>query len=210
MWLLLDGDRKEIVMHSLARVSGVVFVCTELAAYVSCRFKELNDFLCTVIQLFESNQQWAVRCHGLFPPANFSPLLLQRTCFLLTSLVRTLCKQLEVLLYTTYVRTWWANVRTSIHHKPRFHMYHEQYTPSADEPKKHEKVVLEEPSPLRCRINLIDPDGNESIGFHSHQGTETCSNYWYKLPMRSSLKWARAPMRLKNITILAGKRPEIQ
>jgi hypothetical protein len=59
------------------------------------------------------------------------------------------------------------------HHKPRFHRYHEQDAPSADENKKHEKVVLEAPDPLRCRINLIDPDGTESIGFHYYQGTGT-------------------------------------
>jgi hypothetical protein len=33
---------------------------------------------------------------------------------------------------------------------------------------------LEAPNPLRRRINSIDTDGNESVGFHSHCGTEPC------------------------------------
>jgi hypothetical protein len=60
----------------------------------------------------------------------------------------------------------------SCHHKPRFHRYHKQDKPSADDHKKHEKVVLEAPNPIRRRINLIDPDGNESVGSHSHHGME--------------------------------------
>ena len=59
-------------------------------------------------------------------------------------------------------------------HKPRFHRFHKQKNPGADERKKGEKVVLEAPNPLRRRINLIETDGNESLGFHSHQGTEPC------------------------------------
>jgi hypothetical protein len=57
-------------------------------------------------------------------------------------------------------------------HKPRFHRYHEQETPSADKRKKHEKVDLEAPNPSRRRINLIDPDGKESVGSHSHHRME--------------------------------------
>jgi hypothetical protein len=53
--------------------------------------------------------------------------------------------------------------------------YHEQITnSSADERKKRKKIVLEGPNPLRRRINAIDKDGNESIGFHSHHGTAPC------------------------------------
>ena len=60
-------------------------------------------------------------------------------------------------------------------HKPRFHRYHKQTTtPSADERKKREKVVLEAPNPLRRRTNFIEPNGNESVGSHSHLGTEPC------------------------------------
>jgi hypothetical protein len=44
--------------------------------------------------------------------------------------------------------------------------------PSADDHKKHEKVNLEAPNPSRRRINLIDPDGNESVESHSLNGTE--------------------------------------
>ena len=62
-------------------------------------------------------------------------------------------------------------------HKPRFHRYHEQETPSADDRKKREKVALEAPNPQRRRINLIDPDGNESVGSHSRNGTESYGLY---------------------------------
>jgi hypothetical protein len=48
-------------------------------------------------------------------------------------------------------------------------------SPSADKCKKHENVILEAPNPLlRRRINSIHTDGNESVGFHSHHGTEPC------------------------------------
>ena len=67
-----------------------------------------------------------------------------------------------------------SEIHGACHHKPRFHRFHEQETHSADDCKKREKVALEAPNPTRGRINLIDPDGNESIGSHSHQGTETC------------------------------------
>jgi hypothetical protein len=65
-----------------------------------------------------------------------------------------------------------SEIHGACRHKPKFHRYHEQDTPSADERKKRERVVLEAPNPIRRRINLIDPDGNESVGSHSHQGTE--------------------------------------
>jgi hypothetical protein len=61
---------------------------------------------------------------------------------------------------------------TCRHTKPRFHRYHEQETPSADDRKKREKVDLEALNPKRKRINLIDPDENESVGSHSQNGTE--------------------------------------
>jgi hypothetical protein len=56
------------------------------------------------------------------------------------------------------------------------HRCHKQKeSPSADERKKHEKFILEAPSnPLRRRINSTDTDGNESLGFYSHHGTEPC------------------------------------
>jgi hypothetical protein len=66
-----------------------------------------------------------------------------------------------------------SEIHGACRHKPRFHRFHEQETHSADDRKKREKVALEAPNPIRRRINLIDPDGNESVGFHSHQGTET-------------------------------------
>jgi hypothetical protein len=31
---------------------------------------------------------------------------------------------------------------------------------------------LEAPNPIRRRTHFIDPDGNESVGSHSHQATE--------------------------------------
>ncbi len=64
-------------------------------------------------------------------------------------------------------------IHGACHHKPRFHRYHEQETPSADDCKKREKVALEAPNPRRRRINLIDPDGNESVGSHSQNGRES-------------------------------------
>jgi hypothetical protein len=58
-------------------------------------------------------------------------------------------------------------------HKARFHRYHEQIKkPSGDERKKCKKAVLEAPNPLERRINSTETDGNESVGFHSHQGME--------------------------------------
>jgi hypothetical protein len=65
-----------------------------------------------------------------------------------------------------------SEIHGACRHKPRFHRYHEQESPSADDRKKREKVVLEAPNPIRRRINLIDPDGNESVGSHSRNGTE--------------------------------------
>jgi hypothetical protein len=65
-----------------------------------------------------------------------------------------------------------SKIHGACQHKPRFHRYHEQEIPSADDHKKHEKVVLEAPNPRRRRIMLIDTDGNESIGSHSHHGME--------------------------------------
>jgi hypothetical protein len=59
-------------------------------------------------------------------------------------------------------------------HKARFHRYHGQDNPSADDCKKCEKVILEAPNPVRRRTNLIDPGGNESVGSHSHHGMEPC------------------------------------
>jgi hypothetical protein len=50
-----------------------------------------------------------------------------------------------------------------------------QDTPNADERQKGEKVVLEAPNLIRRLVNLIETDGNESVGSHSHQqGTEPC------------------------------------
>jgi hypothetical protein len=63
-------------------------------------------------------------------------------------------------------------IHSMCRHKPRFHRYHKQDNPCADDCKKHEKVILEAPNPIRRRINLIDPDGNESVGSHSHHGAE--------------------------------------
>jgi hypothetical protein len=37
---------------------------------------------------------------------------------------------------------------------------------------KHEKVDLEATNSSRRRINVIDPDGNESVGSHSQNGME--------------------------------------
>jgi hypothetical protein len=65
-----------------------------------------------------------------------------------------------------------SEIHGACRHKPRFHRYHEQDNPSADDRKKREKVPLEAPNPIRRRTNLIDPDGNESVGSHSHHGTE--------------------------------------
>jgi hypothetical protein len=65
-----------------------------------------------------------------------------------------------------------SEIHGACRHKPRFHRYHKQETPSADDCKKHEKVDLEAPNPSRIRINLIDPDRNDSIGSHSQNGTE--------------------------------------
>jgi hypothetical protein len=39
-----------------------------------------------------------------------------------------------------------SKIHGTCHHKPRFHRYHKQFSPSADERKKHEKVVLEAPN----------------------------------------------------------------
>jgi hypothetical protein len=33
---------------------------------------------------------------------------------------------------------------------------------------------LEAPNPIRRRLNPIEPDGNESVGFHSHPGMDSC------------------------------------
>jgi hypothetical protein len=33
---------------------------------------------------------------------------------------------------------------------------------------------LEPPNPIRRRTHLIDPDGNEYVGSHSHHGTVPC------------------------------------
>jgi hypothetical protein len=53
---------------------------------------------------------------------------------------------------------------------------HEQGTPSADEHKKCEQLILEAPNPTRRRIDLIDPaDGNESVG--SHDPSVCAQNY---------------------------------
>jgi hypothetical protein len=65
-----------------------------------------------------------------------------------------------------------SEIHDACQHKQRFHRYYEQETPSADEHKKHKNIDLEAPKPSRRRINLIDPDGNESTGSHSHHGTE--------------------------------------
>ena len=65
-----------------------------------------------------------------------------------------------------------SEIHGACRHIPRFHRYHEQ-TPSTDERKKRERVDLEAPNnPTRRKLNLIDPDGNESVGSHSHHGTE--------------------------------------
>jgi hypothetical protein len=55
-----------------------------------------------------------------------------------------------------------SKIHGACRHKPRFHRYHKQDPPSADEWKKHGKVVLNAPDPLRYRINLIDPDQTHS------------------------------------------------
>jgi hypothetical protein len=65
-----------------------------------------------------------------------------------------------------------SKIHGACRHKPRFHRFHkEKESPSADEHKKREKVVLEAPHPLRRRINSIDTDGNKSVGFH-HQNVK--------------------------------------
>jgi hypothetical protein len=64
-----------------------------------------------------------------------------------------------------------SEIHGACRHKPRFHRYHEQ-KPSADERNKREKVVLNAKNPKRRRIVSIDTDGNESVGSHSHLGTE--------------------------------------
>jgi hypothetical protein len=56
-------------------------------------------------------------------------------------------------------------------HKPMLHRYHEQMINSSADERKN--IVLEQgPNPFRRRINSIDTDGNESVGFHSHHRTE--------------------------------------
>jgi hypothetical protein len=67
-----------------------------------------------------------------------------------------------------------SEIHGACRHKPRFHRYQEQEIPSADDRKKREKVVLEAPNPRRRRIISIETDGNESVGSHSHHGTEPC------------------------------------
>jgi hypothetical protein len=59
-------------------------------------------------------------------------------------------------------------------HETRFHRFNKQELPSADNCKKREKVVLEAPNPIRRRTHFIDPNGNESVGSHCHQGMEPC------------------------------------
>ena len=85
-------------------------------------------------------------------------------------------EQIEIIKISRSIPDILINSCLEIHgmcrHKPRFHRYHKQDYPSADDRKKHEKVVLEAPNPIRRRINSIDPDGNESIGSHSHHETE--------------------------------------
>jgi hypothetical protein len=66
-----------------------------------------------------------------------------------------------------------SEIHGACRHKPKFHRFNEQnLPPSADERKKREKVALEAPNPTRRKVNTIDPDGNESVGSHSHHGTE--------------------------------------
>jgi hypothetical protein len=70
----------------------------------------------------------------------------------------TLCnrEQMEIVILSITIPYQLINSCSESHgacrQKPRFHRYHEQKeSPSADERKKHEKVVLEGPNPLRRR-----------------------------------------------------------
>jgi hypothetical protein len=40
--------------------------------------------------------------------------------------------------------------------------------------KSMKKTPWRHSDPLRCRVNYVDPDGNESIGFLSYLGMEVC------------------------------------
>jgi hypothetical protein len=76
-------------------------------------------------------------------------------------------EQMEIIKISRSTPNILINSCSKIHgacrQKPRFHRYHKQDNPSADDCKKREKVVLEDPNLIRRRNNLIDPDLNQVL-----------------------------------------------
>jgi hypothetical protein len=97
-----------------------------------------------------------------------------------------------------------SEIHGACRHKPRFHRYHKQ-KPSADERKKRKNVVPNAMNPKRRRIDSFDTDGSESVGSHSHLGTEPCgfTSVWSNesIPRPSGRSDGRETVRS-----LAGKR----
>jgi hypothetical protein len=52
-----------------------------------------------------------------------------------------------------------SEIHGACRHKPRFHRLNEQELPSADDRKKHEKVVLEAPTQSEEELTLLTQTG---------------------------------------------------
>ena len=121
-------------------------------------------------------QRNLIQCHILWQgnPISVVKTFGKSTCALCNR------ERMEIVKLNRSIPDYLINSCSEIHgacrHKPRFHRYHETKitNSSADERKKHKSVVLKAPNPTRRRVNSIDTDGNESAGFHSHQGMRSC------------------------------------